>query len=159
MTAIPPFRFRPRMRALAIGVMLLGVALLALGAVAGSVALALIGGAGGGLGGAYLGSPAWKLVVIVDDEALEVRQRGVRRFRLAWGEIVRVVASRETSTCFVDGGSPRHSLLVPGPGAPASYEIERREALFAAILARVPAARVQDVPRLDAAGLQPAPPA
>jgi len=54
---------------------------------------------------------------------------------------VRVVASPATSSCFIDGGAPERSLLVPGDGAPAPYDIADRAALVEAILARVPATR------------------
>jgi hypothetical protein len=65
--------------------------------------------------------------------------------------VVEVVASPSTTTCFVDGGSPGRSLLVPGDGAPAPYDVEHKPALYRAILARVPAARVREVTSLDAA--------
>ena len=124
------FRFRPRYRALA----------------AGAIAVGLVAAA---LGGLYLGSPAWKLQVLVDDDALEVRSGEDRRFRLAWPEVVRVVASPATATCFVDGGAPERSLLVPGIGAPAPYQIERRAELYAAIVAHVPAERIRQVELLE----------
>jgi len=64
---------------------------------------------------------------------------------------VRVVASPTTKSCFVDGGAPEKSLLVPGDGAPAPYDLERRAALFDAIIAHVPADRVQTVETLEQA--------
>jgi len=101
-------------------------------------------------GAAYLASPTWRFVVVTDDTGLEVRARGLTRFRVAWGDIVRVVASPSTHTCFLDGGSPDKSLLVPGVGAPAPYDLERRDELFDEILARVPPDRVKTVTSLDA---------
>lgn len=101
-------------------------------------------------GAAYLASPTWRFVVITDDAGLEVQARGTTRFRIAWGDVVKVVASPSTHTCFVDGGGPDRSLLVPGVGAPAPYDLERREELFAEILAHVPADRVTTVTSLDA---------
>ncbi|MBL8624135.1 MAG: hypothetical protein JNK64_22705 [Myxococcales bacterium] len=149
---MPPraFRFRPRMRALALSAMALAAGLGALAALAGNWALAALAAvvALGGIG--YLRSPAWQLAVTVDDDGLEVGSPARRRFRLAWGEVVRVVASPTTGTCFVDGGSPERSLLVPGDGAPAGYDLDDKAALFATILARVPAERVETVTRLDA---------
>ena len=56
-----------------------------------------------------------------------------------------------THTCFVDGGAPERSLLVPGDGAPAPYDIEERRALFDAILAHVPPERVTTVESLEKA--------
>ena len=70
---------------------------------------------------------------------------------MAWGDIVKVVASPTTSSCFVDGGTPAQSLLVPGVGAPAPYDLEDRPALFAAILAHVPADKIETVETLEQA--------
>ena len=50
---------------------------------------------------------------------------------------MRVVASPTTNTCFVDGGTPEKSLLVPGVGAPAPYDIANRAALYDAIVMSV----------------------
>jgi hypothetical protein len=144
------FRFRPRFRGLAWGSVGVGGAL-------GAVTLATLGGAilplatgaiGVVLGSAYLMSPTWKLEVVIDDEALEVRSPKARKFRLAWGDVVKVVASKPTSSCFVDGGTPEQSLLVPGEGAPAPYDIEDRPGLLAEILAHVDPAKAQEVASL-----------
>jgi len=103
------------------------------------------------LGAGYLLSPSWKLEVVVDDEALLVRTAKATRFRLRWSDVKRVVASPTTQTCFVDGGTPEKSLLVPGDGAPAPYDIENKPELFAAILAAVSAEKVQTVETIEAA--------
>lgn len=147
------FRFKPRFRWLAVGALGLGgtlgtVSLVALGAALLPLAT---GAAGVVLGAGYLLSPAWKLEVVVDDEALEVRSPRASKFRLPWTDVKRVVASQLTHTCFVDGGTPEKSLLVPGDGAPAPYDIENKPELYAAILARVPRERVKEVPSLDTA--------
>src|SRR5436853_239545 len=127
-----------------------------LGAIAvamGFAALPLASGILGiGFGIAYLASPAWKLSIVADDDGIEVRDAKGPRFRLAWTEIKRVVASKSTQTCFVDGGTPERSILVPGVGAPAPYAIEDREALFATILAHVAADRVELVETLESHG-------
>jgi hypothetical protein len=145
------FRFRPRFRGLALGSVGVGGAL-------GVVSLATLGAAilplatgalGVVLGAAYLMSPTWKLEVIVDDAGLEVRSPKATRFRLAWGDVVKVVATDET--CFVDGGAPEKSLLVPGQGAPAPYDLEDKRALVAAILAHVDPAKVRKVATLQEA--------
>ena len=131
----------------------------ALGAVAlavlGAGALPLATGATGVvLGAAYLLSPTWRFEVAVDDAGLEVRSPKRTRFRLAWGDVVRVVASPTTHTCFVDGGTPEKSLLVPGDGAPAPYDIADKPALYDAILAHVDAGKVTTVETLEAARAQ-----
>lgn len=139
------YRFKPRYRALAltavgVGGTLTGVAV----AVLGTALLPLATGiAGVALGATYLASPAWKLEVVVDDDALTVRSPKGVKFRLPWSEVVRVVASKPDKTCFVDGGTPDKSLIVPGDGLPAPYDIEDRVGLFDAILAHVPADKVQ----------------
>jgi len=161
MTAPRSFTFRPRYRALAwttVGVSgsIGGVAMLL-----GFAALPLVtGGLGVALGALYLASPTWRIAVTVDDEALTVGSPRKQRFRLPWAEVVRVVASPTTSSCFVDGGTPERSLLVPGDGAPAPYDIANRPALVEAILAHVAADKVQIVTTLEAAAAAatPAPP-
>ena len=134
---MPSFRFRPRYR---------GVAWVAIGTggVLAATAGILAPLAGVALGALYLVSPTWRLVVEADDDGLEVK----KRFRLAWKDVVRVVASPSTKTCFVDGGAPEKSLLVPGVGAPAPYRIDRREALYDFIVAHAP--KVEEVTTLEA---------
>ena len=139
-------RFRPRMRGLALSAMALALGLGALAALAGNWTLAALA--------AVVAIVVYRNIfdnlITRDDDGLEVGSPGRRRFRLAWGEVVRVVASPTTGTCFVDGGAPERSLLVPGDGAPAGYDLDDKPALFATILARVPAERVETVTRLDA---------
>ena len=127
------FAFRPRYRGLAWSSIGVGGSIAALASAHGFVALPLATGALGiALGTAYLASPTWRIRVTVDDAGL-------------------TVASPSTSTCFVDGGTPERSLLVPGDGAPAPYDIADRKALVEAILAHVPADKVQTVASLDQA--------
>jgi hypothetical protein len=146
------FAFRPRYRGLAWSSIGVGSSIAALAAALGFVALPLATGALGiALGAAYLASPTWRIRVTIDDAGLTVASPKRQRFRLAWQDVVRVVASPSTSTCFVDGGTPEHSLLVPGDGAPAPYDIADRKALVEAILAHVPADKVQTVASLDQA--------
>jgi hypothetical protein len=159
------FRIRPRFRWFAWG-------LIAVGALYGASPWLLgtaqarglavgLGAAGILLGGLYLLSPAWRMVIVVDDGGLELlTARGDRRFRLPWSEVARVIASPATRTCFVDGGDPARSLIVPGRGAPAPYAVDRAAALYDAILAQVPRDRVQEVELVSTSGPGgPAPPA
>jgi hypothetical protein len=100
---------------------------------------ALITGAAGlFLGFAYLRSPVWRLAVEVQEENLVVWNGLEERMRLPWSEVHKIIVDPERKTCYVDGGSPEQSLLVPGPGAAASYDIRHKDALIDAILARVP---------------------
>lgn len=147
-------RFRPRFAAVAILALVFGIGVGMYGLVAGgaaATALVVMGMGGAALGGLYLGSPAWRVEVLVDDDALEVRSGGDRRFRLAWSEVQSVTASPSTQTCFVDGGTPERSLLVPGDGAPAPYAIEDAPGLYRAIVAHVPHERVREVDVLERA--------
>lgn len=144
------FRFRPRFRALAWSSVGVGGALAAatIATLGGALVPLVTGALGVVLGSGYLMSPTWKLEVLVDDEALEVRGAKGMKFRLRWSEVVKVVASKSTSTCFVDGGDPAKSLLVPGVGAPAPYDIEDKPGLLAEILGHVDPEKVQEVASL-----------
>jgi hypothetical protein len=145
------FSFRPRYRFLAWGTVGIGGSMTGVAMLLGFAAVPLATGAlGVVLGAAYLASPTWRITVTIDDEALTVASPRRQRFRLAWADVVKVVASPTTSTCFVDGGRPERSLLVPGDGAPAPYDITDRKALVEAILAHVPADKVQTVATLEA---------
>ncbi len=150
---MPQHRFRPRYRGVAFASIGVGGSLAIVASVVGFVVLPMVTGILGiAAGAAYLASPTWRLVVTTDEEGLEVGSPTKRRFRLAWGDVVKVIASPNTSSCFVDGGEPARSLLVPGVGAPAPYDLEDRPALFAAILKHVPAERVEIVELLELVG-------
>jgi len=139
-------RFKPRYRGVAYGSIGFGGAVAVVSSIAGFVMLPFTFGViGVGLGIAYFASPTWKLAVTTDDDGLEVGSPSRQRFRIAWSEVKKVIASPSTHSCFVDGGEPAKSLLVPGVGAPAPYDLEDRPTLFAAILAHVPADRVETV--------------
>lgn len=143
------FRFKPRYRGIAMTAMGTGGALAVVSLAIGGAILPLVtGGIGIVLGTGYLLSPSWKLEVVVDDVGLEVRSPTASRFKLAWSDVVRVVSSPSTTTCFVDGGAPERSLLVPGDGAPAPYDLEDKRALCAAIVAHVAPERVATVESL-----------
>lgn len=143
------FRFRPRQPAVAALACLLGAGLTVSGLIDGRWSWALLGLGAVILGLLYLVSPAWRTEILVDDDALEVKNRGERRFRLPWDAVKRVVVARASKTAFVDGGAPDRSLLLPGRGARAPYRIERQGELLDRILARVAADRVVEVERLD----------
>ena len=106
------------------------------------------GAVGIAAGMAYLASPTWKLAVTIDDDALSVGSPTKQRFRLLWKDVAKVIAAPEKHTCFVDGGAPERSLLVPGEGAAAPYDIENKHALVDEILARVAADKIERVASL-----------
>jgi hypothetical protein len=146
------FAFRPRYRGIALTSIGVGgtlgvVAIASLGAAILPVATAAMGIV---LGAGYLMSPSWKLEVITDDDALEVRSPKASKFRLLWTDVVKVVSSPTTHTCFVDGGEPARSLLVPGDGAPAPYDLTDKQALCDEILRRVNPDKVETVENLSA---------
>jgi hypothetical protein len=137
------FRFRPRFRALPWVCAVLGpgmlVVALATGSSGRSLTFAIVGAVLGPLVlVAYKASPAWRLRVVTDEEGLAVWQGKELRFRVPWWDVRRLVCSPKTHTCYVDGGVATRSLLVPGPGAPSFYSIERREELYEIIVAHVP---------------------
>lgn len=143
-------RFKPRYRGVAFASIGVGGSLVVVASVLGFVVVPLVTGAVGVVAGlAYFASPTWKLAVTTDDNGLEVGTPTQRRFRIAWSDVVKVIASPTTHSCFVDGGEPAKSLLVPGVGAPAPYDLEDRATLFAAILAHVPAEKVETVDLLE----------
>lgn len=151
-------RFKPRYRGVAYASIGVGGSVAVVALIAGVVMMPLVTGlAGVALGAAYFASPTWKLAVTTDDTGLEVGTPSRRRFRLAWTDVKKVIASPSTHSCFVDGGEPAKSLLVPGVGAPAPYDLEDRPALVAAILAHVPADRVETVELLELVGKPPKP--
>lgn len=144
------FHFRPRYRGIAWSSMGVGGSIAVVASLLGFATLPLASGVLGiALGAAYLASPTWRITVTIDDAGLTVGSPKRQRFHLAWRDVVRVVASPSTSTCFVDGGKPELSLLVPGVGAPAPYDITDRKALVEAILAHVPADKVTTVESLE----------
>ena len=153
------FRFKPRYRGVAWTSIGVGGAVAIASGTVGFLALPLVTGALGiAAGAAYLASPTWRLAVTVDEHALAVGSPKKERFRLPWTDVVKVIASEATHTCFVDGGAPEKSLLVPGQGAPAPYDIEDKPGLVEAILAYVAPEKVQRVASLQDAA-KPAPPA
>jgi hypothetical protein len=150
------FRFLPRYGGLAWSAAAIGIALLALTPILGLAGPSRLFALGTGIAGLSLAtlyrlSPAWRLCVEVSEDTLKVTSGTKVRFELPWSEVERVVASPTTHTCFVDGGSPERSLLVPGQGASAPYDIEAKEQLFKIIIARVPAEKVHTVELLDKA--------
>ncbi len=144
-----PYRFRPRFLGVAFLSLSIGVVLVVAAATITpdplSSGFALVTGVAGlFLGFAYLKSPVWKLAVEIQDEALVVWTGNQERMRLPWDKVEKVIVDTVQLTCFVDGGTPDKSLLVPGPGAQASYDIRNKAGLIEAILAHVPKECVQE---------------
>jgi hypothetical protein len=86
-------------------------------------------------------SPAWSLLVELDDQGLRVLRKDDVRLQLGWHEVERLLVDREHSTAVVDGGTAERRLLVPGPGLSGPYRIEDRGRLIIELCARVPIER------------------
>lgn len=161
------YRFRPRYRSLAWLAMATGSVLIGYALFTGeSRALALIMGAMGiALGLIYQASPVWKLRIVPfaagTGDAQEGEDHGeggggglrvlagdVERFALRFDEIEALIVVSEHKTCFVHTGTSGRSILLPGPGANASYDIEGKEALYDLLVANVPEDRVREVENL-----------
>jgi hypothetical protein len=121
-----------------------------------SAGFALVTGVAGlFLGFAYLRSPVWRLAVDIEDDELVVWNGLEERLRLPWSDVKEVIVDPERLTCYVSGGASERSLLVPGPGALASYDIRHKSELIKAILEHVPADRVQESKgKFESAGQQ-----
>jgi hypothetical protein len=135
-------RFRPRYKTIpwivaGVGVFMLGYGIFG-GAVGTARTFAIVSGFVGPLIAlAYLRSATWQLAIVVDEQALVVKKGAEERFRLPWADVKEVVYSNQYPTLFVDGGVPERSILVPGPGVPAQYRVERNEELCAFVRAHV----------------------
>ena len=144
-----PYRFRPRFLGVAFLSLSLGVVLIVASATItpdrmSAIFTFITGAAGLFFGFAYLKSPVWRLAVDIQDDDLVVWNGLEERLRLPWSSVEKVVVDAARETCFVDGGEPDSSLLIPGPGAPASYDVRHKKALIQAILARVSEDRVEE---------------
>lgn len=143
-------RFVPRYRGVAWTAVGIGGSLATVGAIAAVLVPIASGAIGIAAGLAYLASPTWRLEVVVDEHQLAVVGPRGPRFKLPWTDVVKVIAAPAHHTCFVDGGAPARSLLVPGVGAPAPYDLRDRARLYDTIVAHVPADRVEIVESLEA---------
>jgi hypothetical protein len=146
------FAFRPRFKGIAYLAMMSGPAAALAGYLSGylgALVATVIGCAGIMLGVGYLRSPAWRFVVTVNDSGLSVSRGDREVLKLDWDEISKVVASPSTHTCYVDGGTPAQSLLVPGEGASASYDIDNKSELVGLIIEGVADEQLEIVDYLD----------
>lgn len=155
-----PYRFKPRFVGVAFVSLSFGVVLIAASATLtpdrfSSVFAFITGTAALLLSFLYLRSPVWKLAVDVQESGLVLWSGTEEKLRLSWADITRVVVDKDREMCFVDGGSPEVSIMVPGPAAPASYVVAKREQLIEAILAHIPADKIVDPDEVDVATLAP----
>ncbi|HET6610373.1 MAG TPA: hypothetical protein VFG83_00215 [Kofleriaceae bacterium] len=149
----------PRFRILAMLAVVIGaiamIAAAGLWATGTHLIIAAVGGAMGLLaGGIYLRSPAWRITIAAGPSGLAVAAGSRPKFQLAWDDIRRVVTNRETSACYIKSDSPATSILIPGPEAPAPYDIEGKAALIATVLSHVDPERID---RVDSMRVSPVP--
>jgi hypothetical protein len=116
---------------------------------AGAIAIALA------IAAAALWQQRTRPVLVLDDDGYAIEQRGRETLRVAWREVKRVRADEGELALYVDVGEPGRNLLVP-PARGYGFRFAGAAALFARVLASVPAERVERVERLDAP--PPAPP-
>jgi hypothetical protein len=133
------YRLLPRYRWLATAAGLLGLAIAVVGFARSHWTLCGIGGFAIVLGAAYLLSPSWRIRLVTSEDALEFAKPNGTVDRIAWTDIKRLLIAGN-QTCLLVGTTAKTSLIVPGLGAPAPYDIENKAALFAEIVARVPVA-------------------
>ncbi|MCP4444712.1 MAG: hypothetical protein GY811_05105 [Myxococcales bacterium] len=153
-----PYRFKPRFVGVAFVSLSLGVVLITASATitpdrVSSIFALGTGATGVLLSSMYLRSPVWRLAVDVQESGLVLWSGTSEKLRLPWSDVSRVVMDADREVCFVDGGTPDRSLLVPGPAAPASYVIAKREQLIDDILAHVPEDLVIDPADVDVVAL------
>lgn len=137
------YRFRPKYRVIPWISAGLGVAILGIGLFVDldreSRIFALASGIfGPALAAMYLASSAWKLAIETGEDGLKLWAGSELRFTIAWSEVVKLIHSPTHKTAFVDGGVPDKSLVLPGPGVPAPYRIEKQAALYGELLGRIP---------------------
>jgi hypothetical protein len=87
--------------------------------------------------------------VLVDEQGYAVCEYGREKLRVAWSEVKRVRADRAEHAVYVDCGEPARNLLVP-PRRGFGFRFARAAELYAKILDRVPAEKIEMVARLDA---------
>ena len=85
--------------------------------------------------------------LLLDDEGYAVEEYGREKLRVRWSEVKKVRADGAEHALYVDVGDPARNLLVP-PKRGYGFRFDRAEELFQRILQRVPADKVEAVPRL-----------
>jgi hypothetical protein len=86
--------------------------------------------------------------LILDESGYAVEERGREKLRVPWSEVRNVRADGKEHALYVDVGDPARNLLVP-PRRGFGFRFERAEELFASVLRRVPAEKVEAVAQLD----------
>jgi hypothetical protein len=144
------YRLLPRYRSLPIAAAGLGVAIAAVGAFRGTWSLCAIGGIAVALAAAYLWSPSWRMQLITSDTGLTFQKaNGAQRF-VAWNDVKRLLVA-PNQTCLMVGTDAETSLIVPGLGAPAPYDIQNKAALFAEMTAKVANSKQRTVETIETA--------
>lgn len=139
------YPLRPRYGSLAAAAGGLGVVLIVVGALFASGAgrgFALgCGGLGVMLALAWWRSPVRKLVLRTSERGISVWRGERPKLELGWDEVERLLLS--DGSAYLWAGELERSLLIAGPGVPAPYAVENREALLETIAARVAPDRIE----------------
>ncbi len=88
--------------------------------------------------------------LVLDDDGYAIEAWGRERLRVHWREVERVRHEPKESALYVDCGDKARNLLVP-PARGWGFRFADAAGLCARVLASVPAGRVVEVERLDAA--------
>jgi hypothetical protein len=91
--------------------------------------------------------------LVVDERGYAVEEHGREKLRVAWTEVVKVLADAEEHALYVDCGDKTRNLLVP-PRRGFGVRFARADVLYARVLEAVPD-RVELVKRLDDAAVKP----
>jgi hypothetical protein len=103
---------------------------------------------------ALLGIAAWiwqrrqRPVLLVDDDGWAIERHGREALRVRWAEVKEARVDRPEHAVYLDCGDPGRNLLVP-PRRGFGFRFDDQQALFARVLAALPAERVREVERLD----------
>jgi hypothetical protein len=145
------YRLRPRFRLLPLSAAGIGTSVAVVGVVQSAVALIAVGGTATALAAGYWFSPTWKMRIVTSPDELQFHKTRDRITKIAWRDIRRVFVDRVHHTCLVVGRNADSSLIVPGVGAPAPYDIDDKRALFDEIVANVATEKLRDVDSIEAA--------
>jgi hypothetical protein len=97
-----------------------------------------------------LWSPSWRMQLITSDTGLTFQKaNGTHRF-VGWNDVKRLLVA-PNQTCLMVGTDAETSLIIPGLGAPAPYDIQDKAALFAEVTAKVASSKQRKVETIETA--------
>jgi hypothetical protein len=105
---------------------------------------------------ALIGVAAWlwqerhRPTLLLDDEGYAIEQLGAEKLRVRWTEVRAARIDRRETAIYLDCGDKARNLFVP-PSRGYGFRFADAAAVLARVLASVPADRVVEVERIDAA--------